>query len=283
MGRAALIAGSRGMAGAAALMVGGALRSGVGYALLDCPGAIAATITTLYPEAVLHPHGDDSRQVLKPEDVPALIAAASDADAVGVGPGLGNSKPSQHVVVELLQSLALTQPQKPVLLDADALNHVAAARVSLAALGFSALVITPHPGEAARLLNGSAGGGVHAERGVAEVQADRNAAATELAEITGAVVVLKGEGTLVSSAAGISRNTTGNPGMATAGSGDVLSGILTALMARGMAPFDAARLAVHLHGSAGDLAAADLGQESLIASDLIRFLPAAILQHQTAS
>lgn len=278
-----MIAGSRGMAGAAALMVGGALRSGVGYALLECPGAIAATITTLYPEAVLHPHGDDSRPVFTPDDVPALITAASQADAVGVGPGLGNSRQSQQVVVELLQSLSLIQPQKPLLLDADALNHVAAARVSLAALGFSALVITPHPGEAARLLYGSGADIVHARHGVAEVQADRAAAAKELAKLTGAVVVLKGQGTLVATAAGFSRNTTGNPGMATAGSGDVLSGILTALMARGMPPYDAARLGVHLHGSSGDLAAAELGQESLIASDLIRFLPAAIRQHPTAS
>lgn len=274
MGRALLIAGSRDMAGAAVLAVGGTLRGGAGYAVLCCPEAVATAVNAHYPEAVLKPagaDGPDQAHQLQPVHLPLLLEAAAEADVVCIGPGLGGHEQSCRLTAEFLHELAATRPQIPLLLDADALNHVASARVSLAALGYSAMVLTPHPGEAARLLDWS---------GAAEVQSQRETAVQQLAVQTGATVVLKGEGTLVAQAeAGPWRNPSGNAGMATAGSGDVLSGLLTALLARGLAPFDAARLAAYLHGRAGDLAVADLGQESLIASDLIRYLPNAILEH----
>ncbi len=281
MGRALILAGSQNMAGAAVLAVGGALRCGAGYAQLACPPEVATAVNAHYPEAVLtlYPAPPDattaenaaSAKVETEGTLATILAAAEQADAICIGPGLGTHPATQALTGELLAQLSAKNAQIPLIVDADALNHIAADRVSLAALNFSALVTTPHPGEAARLLNWS---------GAAEVQEQRASAVRALVAQTGGVVVLKGEGTLVSSAdSGHWRNTCGNPGMATAGSGDVLSGMLTALLARGMAPFDAARLAVFLHGRAGDLAAAELGQESLIASDLIRFLPVAILEH----
>jgi ADP-dependent NAD(P)H-hydrate dehydratase len=282
MGRALLVAGSRNMAGAATLAVGGALRCGAGYAVLHCPSAVGPAVNAHYPEAVLALHDHDQQPG-------AILAGIEQADAVCIGPGLGSHEHTQQLVLALLEQMASTWPQKPLLLDADGLNHVASSGVSLAALGMSAMVLTPHPGEAARLLSWS---------GAAEVQSQRESAAQQLAAQTGAVVVLKGEGSLVATAGSVGsiakpssepapakiwRNPSGNPGMATAGSGDVLSGMLTALLARGMAPFDASRLATYLHGRAGDLAAAEIGQESLIASDLIRFLPQAILKHNAES
>ncbi len=266
MGRALLVAGSNDLAGAAVLAVGGALRCGAGYAALICPSAVGPAVNAHYPEAVLTLLGDPNGDSLD-----AILQDMEAADAIGIGPGLGVEAEAQQLTLELVAQIAASWPQKPLLLDADALNHVASSGVSLAALGMSSMVLTPHPGEAARLLNLS---------GAAEVQSQRQAVAQELAVQTGAVIVLKGEGTLIATANGeLWRNSSGNPGMATAGSGDVLSGMLTALLARGMTTPAASRLATYLHGRAGDLAAAEIGQESLIASDLIRFLPKAILEH----
>ncbi len=275
MGRALLIAGSRGMAGAAILATGGVLRVGAGYALVDCPGGISAELANSFPEGVLHLHGDSCRAHLIPADLPNILQSCQDADAVGLGPGLGSSADTLEFVEQFLPAYANTCCPKPLVLDADGLNHIAAANVDLHALGIPSLVMTPHPGEAVRLLGWD---------NVSQVQADRKAAVEELARRTGAVVLLKGAGTLVASPGEKPwLNSTGNPGMATAGSGDVLTGILTGLLARGLPPEAAARLAAHLHGLAGDISVQEMGPESLIASDLIRALPTAILQYRNAS
>jgi hydroxyethylthiazole kinase-like uncharacterized protein yjeF len=129
-------------------------------------------------------------------------------------------------------------------------------------------VLTPHPGEAARLLASSA----------SKVQADRKGAVAQLAAKTGAVVLLKGAGTLVCDGERLFENTTGNPGMATGGSGDVLTGIIAALIGQGMTAFDAACLGAHLHGSAGDIVANDKGEASLVAGDLVEALAGAFLR-----
>jgi len=147
-------------------------------------------------------------------------------------------------------------------LDADALNVLAPLRRAIAPA--VPVVLTPHPGEAARLLGWS----------TPQVQADRTGALRELTRRSGAVVVLKGARTLVGDGARWFQNTTGNPGMATGGSGDVLAGLLGALLAQGLAPFEASCLAVHAHGRAGDLVARRLGEVGLIASDL----PAALAE-----
>jgi NAD(P)H-hydrate epimerase len=164
----------------------------------------------------------------------------------------------------------LERVEKPVVIDADGLNNLAAeARYALERLQASRgpRVLTPHPGEAARLLDIS----------TQAIQADRPAAAGELARRSGAVVVLKGAGTIVASPENrIAVNSTGNPGMATGGTGDVLTGMIGAYLARGLEPWQAACLGVYLHGLAGDLAAKAAGQESLLASDVVDSLPAAL-------
>ncbi len=268
MGRVLLVAGARGMAGAAALAAEAALRGGAGSAVIACPGSITPDLTAALPAAILLPCGDAARASLLREDLPRLLEAARAAEAVVCGPGLGAAAQAQEWLPALLQARGGT----PAVVDADGLNALArAGNGALAALD-AATILTPHPGEAARLLGWS--------EGAARVQADRAAALAALTRLTPAVVVLKGAGTLAGQRGRpVWRNPTGNPGMATAGAGDVLAGLIGALGARGLGPWDAARLGAWLHGRAGDLVAAQIGEDALIASDLARALGAAELEH----
>lgn len=157
-----------------------------------------------------------------------------------------------------------------MVVDADGLNALTG-RLELLERNHPT-VITPHPGEFARLIGKS----------IAEVQQDRAGLAEHFAKEHGVVVVLKGHGTVISDGENTVLNDTGNPGMATGGTGDVLTGITVALIGQGLSAFDAARLAAHLHGDAGDLAAAELGQTCMIASDLLDFLPDAFSRYFAA-
>jgi len=179
-----------------------------------------------------------------------------------LGPGLGQS-------AELGDMLAfvLEQTTTPLVLDADALNALVG-RLGALRKHHGPLVLTPHPGEFARLLN----------RDIPTVQAHRRELAAEFARTHGVVVVLKGHATVVTDGRRVYVNTTGNPGMATGGTGDVLTGLTAARLGQGLEPFDAARLAVYLHGLAGDLARGSRGEVSLIATDLIEHLPQAFAQ-----
>ncbi|MBL8755040.1 MAG: NAD(P)H-hydrate dehydratase [Planctomycetes bacterium] len=243
-GTVLVVAGSRGMLGAAVLCATAALRGGAGLVRVMVPAALQPFVGVAVPCATSLPRSPA-----------ALRAALANADAVVVGPGLGTAAATRAAVRAVLRHADV-----PVVLDADALNVLSPLRGPLRSR--APLVITPHPGEAARLLGCDA----------ATVQRDRAAAAAALCARSGAVVVLKGAGTRVADGVREFVNATGNPGMATGGSGDVLAGLLAALLAQGMAPFDAARLAVHVHGRAGDRVARRLGERGLLASDL----PAAI-------
>jgi NAD(P)H-hydrate epimerase len=181
-----------------------------------------------------------------------VIQLAETATAVALGPGLGRSEELTQLVDQLYRQIAC-----PMVVDADALNALSEQPAALDGAG-GPRVLTPHPGEFKRLSNG------------------RYGSAGELAARTGAVVVLKGHQTEVADGRRTFHNTTGNPGMATGGSGDVLTGLITALICQGLSAWEAARLGVHIHGLAGDLAAAELGEVGMIASDLVRFLPAAL-------
>jgi NAD(P)H-hydrate epimerase len=181
----------------------------------------------------------------------SLGAVFGDCDALVVGPGLGAGEETRGQV-----RLVLRRSGVPVLLDADALNVLAPIQKPLAC--GAPLILTPHPGEAARLLSSE----------TSAVQADRVAAVQRLADRSGQLVVLKGHRTLVCDGQRLFENKSGNPGMATGGSGDVLAGLMGALLAQGMEPFDAACLAVDLHGRAGDLVASRLSQAGLCAEDL---------------
>jgi NAD(P)H-hydrate epimerase len=240
-GTVLVVAGSRDMLGACVLCARSELRGGAGLVRVALPRALQPLLPLAEPCATT-----------LPRTVTAVRAAAAGADAVVAGPGLG-AAPATLKLVRML----LGRSGGPLVLDADALNVLAPLRRTLPKSDVG-LVLTPHPGEAARLLGSSA----------REVQADRPGALAELCRRSGAVVVLKGSGTLVGDGERCFANTTGNPGLATAGAGDVLAGLLGALLAQGMAPFHAACLAVHVHGAAADAVARRLSQRGLVASDL---------------
>lgn len=257
LGRALLVGGSPGMAGAMVLATGAALRGGTGYVVTALCAEGASALCARYP-AALQTALPDLRLHGAPAWLDALRAELQVCSAIGLGPGLGRSAEAAEFTWLLLDFLAETRPQLPIVVDADAIRHLAARRGGVSCS--ASLLLTPHQGEAEAL---------HPHgRGLS-----RPELLQALVERTGATVILKGPGTQVG-APGHSawRCTKGNPGMATAGSGDVLTGLLTALLARGMMPFDAARLAVELHGVAGDLAAAQLGGDAMQAADLIDFL-----------
>jgi hydroxyethylthiazole kinase-like uncharacterized protein yjeF len=245
-GTVLVVAGSDGMLGAAILTATAALRGGAGLVRVALPRALAPFLTVAVPCATTL----DRRPA-------TLRAAVRDANAIVVGPGLGATAATPTLVWTILRASKV-----PVVLDADALNVLAPLTEPLG-LGRH-VVMTPHPGEAGRLLRVE----------VQQLQEDRSGAAGALCAATGATVVLKGARTLVADGARRFVNHTGNPGMATGGSGDVLAGLLGALLAQGLPPFDAACLAVHVHGAAGDRVAKRLGEAGLIASDL----PAAIAE-----
>lgn len=258
-GHVLVVAGSRGKAGAAALATRAAVRSGAGLVTAAVPEPAAATVAGASLESMTVPLPAGESGEISAAAVAAVLAACEGKDVVAIGPGLGQGEETAAAI----RDLALACPL-PAVLDADALNAFAGRARELRRRKPGTTVITPHPGELGRLLGSSA----------AEVQADRPGAARRAAEETGAVVVLKGFRTLVAEPGGpLWINLTGNPGMATGGTGDVLTGMVAALAARLGDPAAAARLAVWLHGAAGDAAAAVRGPESLAAGDLIDHLP----------
>ncbi|MCP4093513.1 MAG: NAD(P)H-hydrate dehydratase [Planctomycetes bacterium] len=265
-GRVLLIAGSNGMAGAVALAATAALRSGAGYVEVVCPASLLPALTKAVPAAMVHCCGDSDRQQLQSADLATMLELAQRCQAVVLGPGLG--APSESIwLPQLLSELQSQQPELPVLIDADGLNHLAASNVDLG-ICTPHMILTPHPGEAARLLGWSS---------AADVQQDRSAAIAAFSAKTAATVVLKGAGTLVQQQESPCwQNQSGNVGMATAGSGDVLSGHIGALLAAGLEPREAARLGVYLHGLAGDMFVAEWGHDGLTASDLAMWISKAM-------
>ncbi len=255
MGRALVIAGCYGMAGAAILTTKACLRAGAGKVTVHSPKRNVPILQTAVPEAVL---SIDREETIFTEGV-----ATEDFNAVGVGPGLGTS---EQTAITLIAQLRRTQC--PLVVDADALNILANRRAWLQQLP-KGIILTPHPKELDRM------------EGKCVDSYERLTKARELAERLQGYVILKGHHTAICMPDGhVVFNSTGNAGMATAGSGDVLTGIITALLARGYERPAACMLGVYLHGLAGDLAAAELGEESLMASDIINYLPKAFLRIQ---
>ncbi len=265
-GRCLCLCGSRTMPGAAILVARAAQRAGAGLVAVGClDPELLAVLPTAAPEAVLldlsPTFGQDGRVAADAED--RLQERAPHARVVG--PGLGQGARTRSLVESVLTALART----PIVFDADALN-VLAGEPERFATPKAPVVLTPHPTEAGRLLG----------RTVPREEAGRVASAKELAERSGSIVCLKGRRTVLASAEGVFVNPTGNAGMATAGSGDVLAGILGAYLALAQeegpwTPWRAAQAAVYVHGLAGDLARDELGARGVIASDLVRYLPAA--------
>ena len=258
------------MIGAASLAGMAALRGGAGLVTIACPEPVQLAVAMLCECATSIPLAVNSKGELTNEGIGQLHKAAAVCDILAVGPGLGTGGPQENVIRAVLQQ------ERPVVLDADGLNNLAAIE-DWPALRRCPLVVTPHPGEFARL-TGSTAQKVQENRQNAAMEAmDRwIAAGQDIAAEQPLILVLKGAGTIVTDGKRVYVNTTGNPGMASGGSGDVLTGLLGALAMQGPELFQAASLAVFVHGRAGDLAAAELTEESLIASDLLDFIPEAM-------
>lgn len=266
-GHVLVAGGSAGFGGAPALATLAALRTGSGLVTAAVPASLACgPIAALAPEAMAHPIEEDAGHMVGNAFLTWLFARRR-FDAIAVGPGMGQSTDTAAIVGALLK-----MHDVPLVLDADALNLIAASPEGLAGVrqsgGGAMRVLTPHHAEAARLLGVSAG----------EVAADREGAVRRLAEESGAVAVLKGHGTLVAVPGNgeVAICEAGNPGMATGGSGDVLTGMIASLIGQGVAPDSAVRVGVWLHATAGDLAAARLGERSMLARDIIEEIPGAM-------
>lgn len=258
------LCGSYGMAGAALLCARGALRSGVGLLRAAVPHSVYPLLVEAVPEAVFLPV-EEQDGCFSAAAIPALTNVLTTADGVVVGCGMGRGEEQTAVVRHVL-----THSTVPVILDADGINAVSSHILAEEARS-APLILTPHPGEMARLMGLT----------TAEVQADRQAVACRLAREMGAVVVLKGHRTLIAAPDGtVMENPTGNPGMATGGSGDVLAGIIGSLVAQGLAPYEAAVCGAYLHGAAGDLAAAKHSEHGMLPTDLIEELGSLFLQFE---
>lgn len=249
-GHVLVLGGTTGMGGASALCAWAAYRAGAGLVSVACHPDSRAHLATWIPEAL----SLDWPGTLKDWSRPGV--------AIAIGPGMGQGLGAQTLLEE---ALSLPVPQ---VLDADALNLLAIRGSALMVEG-PVRLLTPHPGEAARLLGTD----------TRSVQADRAAAVLHLARCYRSICILKGHETLISDGERIVQCDLGNPGMASGGTGDVLTGILAALLAQQLSPWDAACFGVCLHGRAGDLVAEQLGQTSIMARDLIEFLPAAFKDH----
>ncbi len=256
-GRVLVVAGSRGMAGAACLASEAALRSGSGLVLLAVPQGVQQQAASRLPCVITIPLPETHEGTIAMGAV--RIVLGTRCNSMLVGPGLGRNRETDLFVSDLVAAADC-----PIAVDADALNALAGKPERLRKDG-RIVAVTPHPGEMAALTGTAA----------AEVQSGRTAAAENLARIIRGVVVLKGAGTVVTDGSRTRINSTGNPGMATAGSGDVLAGIVASLLGQGFEGLEAAALAAHVHGMAGDIAAGKCGEISMTASDILDALPAA--------
>ena len=257
-GRVLVVAGSRGMSGAACLAGTAALRGGAGLVTVAVPEGILPIVATYEPSYLTLALPEDSNGRIRTGAMARLNEALSSQSAVAIGPGLGQSAGLLDLVGELYSSSPL-----PLVVDADALNLLAKRPYLLTRPEDGApRILTPHPGEFARLTGLDA----------TAIQQDRQRHAIEFARQYRVVLLLKGRETIITDGVRLAINTTGNSGLATGGSGDVLTGLIAALLGQGMAPLEAAHLGAHLHGIAGDLAAEELSKPGLIASDLLHFL-----------
>jgi ADP-dependent NAD(P)H-hydrate dehydratase len=261
-GRLLVVAGSRGMSGAAVLCATAGLRGGAGLVQVAVPADILPIVAGGNPCYMTAPLEQDSRGRIAAAAVDEVIALATSwADVVALGPGLGQSEAMPALVSGMLQRV-----EKPLVIDADGLNALARLPAETWRHHRANVILTPHPGEFARLAN----------RPADEVRTRREELAIAYAAERAVTLVLKGHGTVVTDGRRVYRNTTGNPGMATGGTGDVLTGLIGALVGQGVEPFAAAVLGVWAQGRSGDLAAAQVGQTALIATDLLAHLPAAL-------
>lgn len=259
-GHAFIIAGSRGFTGAAKMAGIAAARAGAGLVTLGIPHTLADVVAAGAMELMTLPLAATPEETLSRDAVTEALRFAKDKHAVAIGPGLSQRNGTQEFVRRfIVKCLA------PIVIDADGLNALTGHLDTLKKTAHTP-ILTPHPGEMARLCRCD----------TTEVQADRAATAKQFAQAHRCILVLKGHRTIVADPDGSTfENPTGNSGMATGGTGDVLTGILAGLLAQGLTPLAAAQLGVYLHGLAGDLAAADKTERGMIAGDVLDRIPAA--------
>ncbi|MBP1727974.1 MAG: yjeF [Deltaproteobacteria bacterium] len=258
-GHALIVAGSTGKSGAAAMAANSAMRSGAGLVTLAVPKGLHAILELKTTEAMTVPLADCPAGSIGADALEEILSLASGKNVMAVGPGIGTAAETASVVRSIVAAAAL-----PLVIDADGLNALAADPAGLAASEAPFIILTPHPGEMARLAGVT----------TAEVESDRLATARTFSAAHTVYLVLKGARTVIAAPDGrIAINGSGNPGMASGGSGDVLTGIITALVAQGYEPFAACCLGVFIHGLAADLAAAEKGEIGLIATDIQEMLP----------
>ena len=251
-GKILLLCGSRGYTGAAALSAMGALRSGAGLVYLAVPESIYAIEAVKVTEPVVLPMPDEDGMFST--DTPSKLASLlPKMDAVLIGPGIGCSNGTYTTVKCVLESFS-----GPVILDADGIN-VLQDHIDILRGRTSSTILTPHYGEFLRIAG--------------QVSTDKISDAKCFAAKTGAIVLLKGNKTVITDGCDVYINPTGNPGMAVGGSGDVLSGIIAALLGQGISPLLSAVCGAWLHGAAGDICAAELGQYGMLPTDMLQVLP----------
>jgi hydroxyethylthiazole kinase-like uncharacterized protein yjeF len=260
-GKVLLVSGSPGMTGSGCLAAAAALRTGAGLVYMGVPQKLAQVYGAAVHEPVIIPLEDKGTGSISVSCIPTLLKAMKGKSIIAAGPGLSASEDVVEAVRELIANAEV-----PLVLDADALNAISTDLSMLKRLNVEA-VITPHPGEMARLAGMS----------VSDVQSNRLEVAREFSSKWNVITVLKGSRTVVAKPDGtLFINTTGNSGMATGGAGDVLTGVIASLAAQGAKPVDAAVAGVYLHGLAGDIAAQVKGEYSLIAGDIVEMLPDAM-------
>lgn len=251
-GKVLLLCGSRGYTGAAYLSAMGALRSGAGLVFLGVPESIYVIEAVKLNEPVVFPLPDKGGMLSK-EAIPSIVARLPHMDAVLIGCGLGIGADTEEVVKAVLENARC-----PVIVDADGISLLKSHKDILRGRN-AATILTPHDGEFSRI------GGIFA--------ADRMASAAKFAAEWNCILLLKGHRTCITDGSTCYRNTTGNPGMAVGGSGDVLSGIIVSLLGQKIEPIQAAACGAWLHGAAGDLCAKELGQYGMLPTDMLNILP----------
>jgi len=259
-GRVFVLAGSEGMTGAAYLSCQGALRAGSGLVINGIPGSLNQIMEIKLTEAMTLPLAESKKRSLGKKARKEILDFSGRCDAVVIGPGLGDADETRALIRELVKKI-----ECPIVLDADGLNALEGKAILLKKRKFRT-VITPHPGEMARLI----------KKDVSFLQMQRAEIAKKVAKDTGAIVCLKGHRTVVASPDGqVYVNDTGNSGMASGGTGDVLTGMIASFIGQGVDDFSSTVSAVYLHGLAGDIAAREKGPFSMVATDILECLPRA--------
>lgn len=261
-GHVFVVGGSVGLTGAAALASNASLRAGAGLVTLGVPASLNLAMERKLTEVMTCPLPETRKGSLSLKAKKEILKRADGADVVVLGPGLSQNPETKRLVRQIV-----TRIKKVMVIDADALNAISDDVPVLKKVKVS-YVVTPHPGEMSRLVKKSA----------SYIKKNRITVAKKFSNNYNAVVVLKGAGTVVAGQGKTYVNKTGNPGMATAGSGDVLAGVIAGFLAQGLKVFEAARLGVYVHGLAGDLAAKEKGEAGLIAGDILENIPYAIKQ-----